>query len=509
MTAGNFKDIAQWVPGRSGRLVQEEKSLLVDVVVWVAVVALWSLLWRVAGVAGAGPYTSLWYPPAALTLSLLIAGGWRALPLALAGPLVNITVQGLLGSAYVAQTHSLLDMVWEYGGPPVAHLIGYALAAYGIQRTSVADPDGRARGELSPATAIRFVGFSLAASALSAAAGAALSVRRTGNPWDTWGSLFLHWWGGDFIGVVTLTPVLLLAFSMLPYAPLHAKAHPFENNPHKHSQFGSRYWLSLACTFGSVAFLLWLKEIYKIPIPYSLPFLTGLIGMGFIALDNELAAVSVMIALMGLLGAMGVAFMGNFELVMELNFFIPACTLASLLSHSMCHLVAHNSVLSSETLHDPLTGVCNRKGLAFHFSAHLRDIQGGRRRLCLASMDIDHFKRVNDTLGHAVGDEVLKRVTRLLADHTTAADCIARIGGDEIVILLPGFSLDDCVKRIEAMRRGIEAISDLPISLTASFGVIQVEPHNSQEVALARADNLLYQAKARGRNRVERDSVPV
>ena len=55
MTAGNFKGIAQWVPGRSGRLVQEEKSLLVDVVVWVAVVALWSLLWRVAGVAGAGP----------------------------------------------------------------------------------------------------------------------------------------------------------------------------------------------------------------------------------------------------------------------------------------------------------------------------------------------------------------------------------------------------------------------------------------------------------------------
>jgi diguanylate cyclase len=182
--------------------------------------------------------------------------------------------------------------------------------------------------------------------------------------------------------------------------------------------------------------------------------------------------------------------------------------LASLLSYTMRHLVAHNRQLTSETLHDPLTGICNRKGLDFYFSAHLRDIQGGRRRLCLASMDLDHFKRVNDTFGHSVGDDVLKRVTRLLQAHTSAVDCIARIGGDEIVILLPGFSLDECVKKIEAIRLGIEAISDLPLRVTASFGVTQVEPHNSQEIALVRADKLLYQAKALGRNRVERDTVP-
>jgi diguanylate cyclase (GGDEF)-like protein len=295
---------------------------------------------------------------------------------------------------------------------------------------------------------------------------------------------------------------------LLPYAPFHAHAHPFKLHAVKHSQFGSRYWLSLGSTLGCVALLLWLKEVEKLPIPYSLPFLTCLIGMGYIALNYELASVSVMIALLGLLGAAGVGVMGNYALVMELNFFIPACTLASLLSYTMRHLVAHNRQLTSETLHDPLTGICNRKGLDFYFSAHLRDIQGGRRRLCLASMDLDHFKRVNDTFGHSVGDDVLKRVTRLLQAHTSAVDCIARIGGDEIVILLPGFSLDECVKKIEAIRLGIEAISDLPLRVTASFGVTQVEPHNSQEIALVRADKLLYQAKALGRNRVERDTVP-
>lgn len=509
MTARNIGGVTGSVPGGTGRLVQWKKSRLADVVACIAVAALWFLLWKVARVANAGPYTSLWYPPAALTFSLLIAGGWRALPLAFAGPLLVTSIQNNAG-VYAFQTTSQFENLLEYVVPPVAHLIGYAFAAYGIQRSNKLDPNARGTVYLSPGFAIGFVAFALAGSAVSAAAGAASSIHQTGGAWGTWLTLFLHWWSGDFIGVVTLTPVLLLAFSMLSYAPLHVHVHPFERHAaDKHSQFGIRYWLSLASTFGSVAFLLWLKVAYQLPIPYSLSFLIGLIGMGLIALGNELAAVSVMIALMGLLSAVGIAFIGNFELVTELNFFIPACTLASMLSHTMRHLVAQTRLLASETLHDPLTGVCNRKGLAFHFSAHLRDIQGGRRRLCLASMDLDHFKRVNDTLGHAVGDDVLKRVTRLLSDHASASDCIARIGGDEIVILLPGFSLDQCVKKVETMRREIAAIIDLPISVTASIGIIQVEPHNTQEIALARADSLLYRAKALGRNRVEQDTVPV
>lgn len=487
---------------RIDRMLDDKHLRARDVMAWVAVVALWAILWGLARVAGENPDKSLWYLPAALTFSLLIAGGWRALALAIAGPLAHISAQNIYHIDFAAP-FNLIGSVMAYVIPPFAHVLGYAIAAYGLRHMVTSKNAVEKTYELTPSYAIGLIAFALLGSGISAALGAAHAIHQGASDWTAWLPLYLNWWSGDFIGTVTLTPLLLLAFTIYPFPPLQASQHPFKLNAGMAPQFGVDYWATLLGTLAFICLLLWMKLNFQVPIPYSLPFLIGIAGFAFIALNCEITEVAVMIAVLGLVGAVGVKKMGSFELVVELDFFIPACILISLLSHTMRNLLIRNKTLASESLLDPLTGVFNRRGLSFNYMVHLRGIQGGRRRLCMAALDLDHFKRINDSLGHAVGDEVLQSVVAVLQRHTTANDCIARIGGDEIVLLLPGLSLDECLLKMDTIRQEISDIADFPLPVTASFGVIQVEADSSQEVALARADALLYQAKKCGRNRVE------
>jgi diguanylate cyclase (GGDEF)-like protein len=156
---------------------------------------------------------------------------------------------------------------------------------------------------------------------------------------------------------------------------------------------------------------------------------------------------------------------------------------------------------------DPLTQLSNR----FRFDEALAEaIERARRYnmgFCLVLYDVDHFKTVNDTHGHPVGDAVLVRLSRMVSHGVRTPDLVARWGGEEFVILTPGVDGPMARQTAERLRATIqEAVFDVVGTITCSFGVAQYVPGDTAQSVLARADGALYRAKVGGRNRVAIDS---
>ena len=153
---------------------------------------------------------------------------------------------------------------------------------------------------------------------------------------------------------------------------------------------------------------------------------------------------------------------------------------------------------------DPLTGLYNR--LKFN-EALRREMARSKRHktpFSLVLFDLDHFKTVNDTHGHQIGDAVLIQVTQLVSRHTRPTDLFARWGGEEFVILSPGSSGQLAYMAAERLRAVINQVVFADAgTLSCSFGVAQFVDGDDQEGVMARADAALYRAKIGGRNRVE------
>ena len=153
---------------------------------------------------------------------------------------------------------------------------------------------------------------------------------------------------------------------------------------------------------------------------------------------------------------------------------------------------------------DPLTGLFNRR--AFETKVQILRDTSAPLPTGLIICDIDHFKRVNDTYGHAVGDTVLKTVARLLQDEAGEASLCARLGGEEFCILIPKTNNELARLAATRLRVAIETqqivSSGRKLSLTASFGYCELCPEDDFRAAMARVDAAVYQAKADGRNLV-------
>lgn len=165
--------------------------------------------------------------------------------------------------------------------------------------------------------------------------------------------------------------------------------------------------------------------------------------------------------------------------------------------------------LESDSLLDPLTHCYNRRALKGRVD---RDIAHARRYgtdLSIVMFDIDHFKRVNDTYGHAAGDAVLGAVAKAVMAAVRSSDYLARYGGEEFVLVLPATRFSKAIETAERLRRNVESmrttVGDEIIKVTASFGVALFKAGLDGDRLIKRADQMLYEAKRLGRNRVQPD----
>jgi diguanylate cyclase (GGDEF)-like protein/PAS domain S-box-containing protein len=165
-------------------------------------------------------------------------------------------------------------------------------------------------------------------------------------------------------------------------------------------------------------------------------------------------------------------------------------------------------ILRSQSSRDPLTGLFNRRFMEESLERELRRALRGKQQVALLMLDIDHFKRFNDTFGHQAGDALLRALGNLLKESTRGQDVVCRYGGEEFAFVLAGASLDAARKRAELLREDIKQLNaqhggQLLGAVTLSIG-IAVFPDNGDtpEHLLKAADDALYRAKEEGRDRI-------
>jgi two-component system cell cycle response regulator len=177
-------------------------------------------------------------------------------------------------------------------------------------------------------------------------------------------------------------------------------------------------------------------------------------------------------------------------------------------------LLSTQAALWRQATHDALTGLWNRAAV---LDAAERELARGRRAGAATGLllaDLDHFKRVNDTLGHAAGDAVLQEAARRLGAPLRPYDLLGRYGGEEFVVVLPGCDLAQAAEVAERLREHVAgqpvSLPEGPVELTVSLGAAAADPARGEDLAtlLQAVDAALYRAKRGGRNRVECAPTP-
>jgi diguanylate cyclase (GGDEF)-like protein len=204
----------------------------------------------------------------------------------------------------------------------------------------------------------------------------------------------------------------------------------------------------------------------------------------------------------------------NFNLIVPAVFFLAAVLIlfVGMLALETATEIKETAALKYENITDHLIGIYNRRYLDRKIAEELPRASRYNLPLSMLLLDIDHFKTVNDTYGHQIGDQTLKSLGQVLFKKTRDTDIIARYGGEEIAVLALHTSITDAVDLAERLRKAVETAIMVPadeaqnrpaITITVSIGVTGLDQQTADHhVLIERADKALYKAKQGGRNRV-------
>ena len=169
-------------------------------------------------------------------------------------------------------------------------------------------------------------------------------------------------------------------------------------------------------------------------------------------------------------------------------------------------LSVRSQTFERAALTDSLTGMQNRRYFDDALKEYLGEFRRVEKPVGLMVLDLDHFKQINDTHGHDVGDEVLRAVGNCLRDMTRYHDVVARLGGEEFAVVAPNMDMEMMVRFAERIRKAIGSMAivsgNVRLKVTASVGLAVWDRKESAESLFRRADKQLYEAKKTGRNRV-------
>ena len=222
-------------------------------------------------------------------------------------------------------------------------------------------------------------------------------------------------------------------------------------------------------------------------------FIAGYISYIVVYWDRPIEDLSLIVPIVFFLGAVFVLLVGTLALQTAMD-------------------IKQISVLKYETSIDSLMGIHNRRYLDLRLAEEIERSHRYNFQLCMLLLDLDHFKKVNDTYGHYIGDLVLKNLGHLLLKNIRKTDIIARYGGEEIAVIAPHTSVPTAVDLAERLRQVVEKSVLVPtdeqknrqeVTLTISIGIAGLDRQIVDKQSLIeRTDEALYKAKQKGRNRV-------
>ncbi|MEE2763689.1 MAG: diguanylate cyclase [Pseudomonadota bacterium] len=234
-------------------------------------------------------------------------------------------------------------------------------------------------------------------------------------------------------------------------------------------------------------------------------WLSGMQSARYYLLGTVASATGASVTALTVSGLVGYSRLGYYavDIGMVLDAMLLALALADLVRRT------HNARVAAERRAqvDHLTGLENRRGFVPVAQSLWGLVKRKNRDMCVAMIDIDHFKAINDQFGHATGDRVLRGIARVLDNSRRHGDLLARWGGEEFVLLLPETDLEEACQVAERLRQNVEALTVREgadrIQCTVSIGVANRDSEDvSLDKTLVMADQALYQAKMEGRNRV-------
>src|SRR6266699_3690383 len=429
-----------------------------------------------------GYATAVW-PPSGIALASLLLLGNRIWPgIWLGASLVNVNVQSSLVAATLIGAGNTLE----------------ALAGAALVRAFIGSPGMFQRGE----DVVKFVAIAAASATIAATVAAAPlafvhSLQLPELLWNWW-----TWWLGDTVGIIVVAP-LILAWAV--------RTHPV--------------WTPRKIAEGSLLVSLLSGLMYAIfgpgvasyipSLPLTFAILPFIIWAAFRFRQREVATVNALVCALAVwftLDGSGPFAQGslNESLLLLLAFMCTVVTTGLVLNaviadHGRAVEAAQRLLreLREQTIRDPLTSLYNRRFLQDYLERELIRAKRERAPLALIMLDLDRFKRINDTAGHQAGDQVLVQVGALLKRHVRGSDIACRYGGEEFAVVLPKTTLESTRRRSAEICSAIRREAELLHGVTASLGVALCPAHATDAEALLHcADHALYEAKREGRNQV-------
>jgi diguanylate cyclase (GGDEF)-like protein len=345
---------------------------------------------------------------------------------------------------------------------------------------------------------------------------------RTGSFLDMFACIVLHGWGKSW------SPVLWAAIGLHLLAYPHLVYWLARRSPR--SQEAEVNNLTVDCLLfgllmGALQFPLWITFTVYIASTMNITISRGWSGLArsqVASLGGALVAVglfgwhpspdtgwpSIWLCVLGnavYLSCIGIVAHSRNQQLRETREALRAGELA--LKERFSEIQALQDQLQEQAIRDPLTGLFNRRFLESTVVQELARCARDGVSMALVMIDVDHFKKVNDTFGHPAGDQVLKALATRLQAEVRASDCACRYGGEEFILLLPGMDVETAWTRADRWRQAFAedtvTFGELRLQATISIGIAAFPAHGDSLAELTRcADQALYDAKHTGRNRV-------
>ncbi|WP_395374800.1 diguanylate cyclase domain-containing protein [Marinicella sp. W31] len=448
---------------------------------------IWLAVWQVGRLVEYTEHASVWFPPAGFTFSCLLILGWRAVIPIMMGAII-IT---LWSANHYQLSLTVNEQIWAGFLFGLAHIIPYWIASTIVGH--LAKKDSHSVPQL-------IVTFLLVAG-LSALVTAFLVISSLvyTNQLDIseFNQTLLPFWVGDMAGVIALGPLFSI-FLIRVFPDANVRLDEFT---YAVAETGKSRSFKIILNVFLIVLTMLLAYLFKVPESAFAIFFLTVTHMWIACTESPFFNV-ISLAFSSFLIVLLVHLFGLMDHVMVYQFAINVIAANALFGIAIPQLKAVNQKLKLEVFTDALTKVSSRQYMEQRAQLEIMQSHAEGIKLSLVVFDLDRFKQVNDTYGHNAGDKALKRVSHAAKKLLQNNDVIARFGGDEFVLLLPGLSQSEAFDVVEKIRRAIHEIQVGDEFLSSSFGIAQLSPRENYKTLFQRADEALYISKENGGNQI-------